>query len=239
MTLALGAGGLVKGATGMGLPLIATPILAAFLGVPHAVAVMSLPILFTNTWQVWTYWADLRTLDFLPPMLLTGAVGTVLGTWLLAALPEKALALALAVLLIAYVVLRLRRPDLSLTRRRGRRLAPGMGAAAGLLQGATGISSPIAVTFIHGMRLSRTAHVGAVSAVFLALGIVHVPALAAAGILDGPRLLQGLFAILPALALMPLGAWLASRLSQKAFDRVILGLLGVIAAELLHKALGT
>jgi uncharacterized protein len=238
MAATLGVGGFVKGATGMGLPLIATPILAAFLGVPHAVAVMSVPILFTNIWQVWTYRADLRGLDFLPPMLAAGAVGTVLGTWLLSELPERALSLALAALLIGYVALRLGRPALELSRRRGRALAPGIGAAAGLLQGSTGISSPVAVTFIHALRLPRTAHVGAVSAVFLAFGIVHIPALAAAEILDGPRFLQGLFAIVPALAALPLGAWASSRLSQQAFDRMILVLLAVIAVELIVGAMG-
>ena len=66
MALALGVGGLVKGATGMGLPLVALPILAAFLGVQHAVALMCFPGIITNIWQVWRFRAAMWETDFLP-----------------------------------------------------------------------------------------------------------------------------------------------------------------------------
>lgn len=96
MILALGAGAVVKGATGMGLPLVAMPILAAFLGVPHAIAVMMLPIIVTNAWQLLQYRGHLGGMHFLTGFLLAAVLGVVIGTWLLTALPESTLALALA-----------------------------------------------------------------------------------------------------------------------------------------------
>src|SRR5690606_4573999 len=60
IAVALGAGAIVKGATGMGLPLIAVPALAASFGVPHALAIMTVPILVTNIWQIWRYRAHIR-----------------------------------------------------------------------------------------------------------------------------------------------------------------------------------
>ena len=53
--IALVVGGFVKGATGTGLPMVAVPVMAAFIGVPHAVAVMAIPILATNLWLVWSH----------------------------------------------------------------------------------------------------------------------------------------------------------------------------------------
>ena len=50
IVLALVAGGLTKGLTGLGLPGIAVPIMAIFLGVETAVMVMVLPTLATNLW---------------------------------------------------------------------------------------------------------------------------------------------------------------------------------------------
>jgi uncharacterized membrane protein YfcA len=237
MAVALGCGGLVKGATGMGLPVIALPILAAFLGVPHAVAIMCLPILVTNAWQVWRFREDLWTADFLPVMLAAGTVGIGLGTWLIVSLPERSLTLALAVLVLAYVGWSLAKPHFTISRSLGRRLAPAVGLGAGILQGATGISSPLGVTFIHSLRLHRTAHVFAVSAMFLMFTIVQMPALAIAGVLTWPLVLQGAFAVAPALLAMPLGTRLAARLSQKAFDRLILALLAVVAVQLFAKGL--
>ena len=49
--VALFAGGLSKGATGIGLPPIATPIIAMVTDVPTAVGLMAVPIVISNGWQ--------------------------------------------------------------------------------------------------------------------------------------------------------------------------------------------
>jgi uncharacterized membrane protein YfcA len=237
MALALGLGGLVKGATGMGLPIIALPILASFLGVQHAVALMCVPVVVTNLWQIWRFRADYRSADFLPPMFVGGIAGIAIGTWLLTSLPERALSFALAVLVIAYVGLGVLKPHFHMPRPLGLKLAPLFGLGAGVLQGATGVGSPLSVTFIHAMRLWRTAHVFAVSAMFLLLTIVQMPALAVAGVLTWTILLEGAVAIVPAFLAMQAGNRLAARLSPKAFDRIVLAVLALIAVELLVKSL--
>lgn len=235
MALALGVGGLVKGATGMGLPLVALPILAAFLGVQHAVALMCFPGIITNALQVWRFRAAMWETDFLPAMVLGGTAGIIAGTWFIVSLPERALSLALGLLIFGYIALRLFNPHFTVSRRTGRRLAPGAGFGAGLLQGATGIGSPVSVTFIHAMRLGRAAHVFAVSVIFLLSTVVQLPALMFAGVMTWQIALEGIVALLPALATMPVGNWLAGRVSQTVFDRMILVLLAVLACELSWK----
>lgn len=237
MAVALGVGGLVKGATGMGLPAVAIPILAIWLGVPHAVALMSLPIVLTNAWQVWRYRAGLAAVDFIPGLIGGGIVGIAIGTWLITSVPERGLSLGLAALVFAYVALRVASPDLTLSRPMGRRLAPAAGLGAGILQGATGIGSPIGATFVHAMRLGREAYVFAVSAMFLLFTIVQISALAFTGVLTTTVAMQGALAILPALAAMPLGNWLGERFSHKAFDRAVLVLLAIVAVQLVLKSL--
>jgi uncharacterized membrane protein YfcA len=236
MALALGGGGLVKGATGMGLPLVALPILAAFLDVPHAVALICLPTVFTNIWQIWRFREDMWSTNFLPQMFFGGAFGILVGTWLIVSTPERFLAIALAILILIYITLRLSQPSFVITPALGRKLAPAAGFGAGVLQGATGIGSPISVTFIHAMRLNRSTHVFAVSAMFLMFTTVQIPALVVAGIFTWEIALQGIVAMLPALATMPIGNWLAARLSQETFDRLVLALLTVVALQLVFKA---
>jgi uncharacterized protein len=234
--LAIGLGGLVKGATGFGLPLVAVPILASFLGVPHAIAVMMVPILVTNAWQIWTFRLARRNTGFLPVFLAAGTVGVVVGTWVLAVTPGPALMATLGVMLVLYVALALSKPTFQLKERAIRWLSPPMGVAAGILQGMTGIGAPVGGTFIHAMRLGRERHVFAVSAMFLTFGTVQTIALAFAGILTWSRLLEGAFALLPAMAMMPLGAAIARLLSPKAFDRMLLAVLALIGAQLLVRA---
>ena len=51
----LGLGGVLKGATGAGAPLIAVPALAVLFDVPTAIAIFSLPNFFSNAWQGWSF----------------------------------------------------------------------------------------------------------------------------------------------------------------------------------------
>ena len=52
---AIAVGAFIKGATGGGLPQIAIPVMAVFLGVEHAVVVMTIPGVIANGWLVWTH----------------------------------------------------------------------------------------------------------------------------------------------------------------------------------------
>ena len=234
MLVALAAGAVVKGATGMGLPLVALPVLTAFFGLQHAVGLMTIPLIVTNAWQVWRFREEARAaqLGFMPWFLVGGVVGIAIGTWALTTLPERILVLALGTILLTYVVLRLAAPHWSLSLQLAKRLGPLAGIGGGTLQGATGISAPIGVTFIHSMNLERTAHVFAVSAMFLTFSVVQLPSLWIAGVMRPEWLLQGLLALVPILLFMPLGQWASGKLSRKAFDRIILIFLGLIGLKM-------
>ncbi len=234
IVVALGAGAFVKGVTGMGLPLIAIPVLATGLGLPHAISVMTVPIIVTNAWQVWRFRGESSSpnLRFLLPMILAGACGIALGTWVLTRLDERTLSIILGSLLLGYVILRLLRPNMTLRAVSAGYVAAPTGFAAGLLQGSTGLSSPIVVTFIHTMRLSYAPHVYAVSVIFLMLSVAQFPALIVSGILRWVWLIEGVFAMLPILCFMPLGQWVGARISHTTFDRAVLTLIGLMGAKL-------
>lgn len=234
MTLALAAGAVVKGATGMGLPLVALPVLTTFFGLQHAVGLMCIPLIFTNAWQVWRFRAAARDdrMAFLPLFLVGGAIGIALGTWALTSLPERALVLTLGVILLIYVGLKLAAPRFVVGPALARRVGPLFGMGGGILQGATGISAPIGVTFIHAMAMERDAHVFAVSAMFLLYASVQLPSLALAGVMRGQWLLEGLLALVPILLFMPLGQAIAGKLSRQAFDRMILIFLGLVGLKM-------
>lgn len=232
--MALAAGAVVKGATGMGLPLVALPVLTAAFGLQHAVGLMTIPLIVTNVWQAWRFRGEARSphLGFMPWFMVCGTVGIGVGTWALTALPERLLVLSLGLLLLSYIVLRLSAPHWSLSLQLAQRVGPVAGMGAGILQGATGISSPIGVTFIHAMRLERDAHVFAVSSMFLLFSVVQLPSLWIAGVMRPEWLLQGVLALLPIMLFMPLGQWLSGKLSRTAFDRLILIFLGIIGLSM-------
>lgn len=232
--LALAAGGFAKGATGMGLPLIALPVLVPLLGLQHAVSLMTLPLIFTNAWQVWRFRGELRApaLAFMPRFLAGCVVGIVIGTAALTMLPERLLVTGTGTILLAYIALRLFRPHLTLGPAGAKRYAVPAGISGGILQGATGISAPIGVTFIHSMSLLREAHLFAVSAMFMVYAVAQLFALWGAQIMRLEWLLHGVMALVPILAFMPAGQAFSSRLSRKAFDRLILVFLAVAGLKM-------
>jgi uncharacterized protein len=101
-------GAFVKGVSGVGLPLIAIPVMATFLGVEHAVVVMTIPGILTNIWLLWRHRQHLRLLRSLAGLLILGCIGAVVGTYGLKALDPRLLALALVGVISTYVALFLR-----------------------------------------------------------------------------------------------------------------------------------
>jgi uncharacterized membrane protein YfcA len=234
MLAALSAGAVVKGATGMGLPMVALPVLTAVFGLQHAVGLMTIPLILTNAWQVWKFRAHAGSpqMSFMPWFLVCGMAGVGIGTWALTSLPERVLILGLGVVLLSYVCLRLLTPRWSLGTRMAERLGPIMGLAGGTMQGATGLSAPVGVTFIHSMNLERAAHIYAVSLMFLTFSLAQAPALWLAGVMQPLWMVQGLTALIPILIFMPLGQWASSKLSREAFDRMILIFLGAMGLKM-------
>lgn len=237
VTLGLMLGGFVKGATGLGLPLVTIPVLAAFLGVQHAIAIMMVSLVMTNIWQMWKFQAYREGSGFLKALVPMGFVGVIIGTWVLTALPATTLSLLLAIMVALYITLSLARPDMRIPPESARFWSPVVGFFGGILQGATGIAAPITVTFIHAMRLARETFVFALSAMFLAFTGTQTVALAVAGILTFERFLQGWLALVPIALGMVIGHWAGKKFSRKAFERLILIILALMAARLFYTGL--
>jgi uncharacterized protein len=235
--VALALGGLVKGALGACLPVVAVPVLASFFSVPYAIAILVMPTAATNIWQLWQFRHHRAGLGWLTGLCVAAGVGIAVGTWLLANLPGHVLGLILAVMVIIYIAMRLARPDWHIPLRLAARIAPAVGLISGILQGATGISAPVSLTFASSLGFSRPQFVFAVSALFVSFAVVQIPSLVLTGILTWHRLLLGALAFIPILLAMPAGNWLATRLSHNAFNRLLLGLLAVIAAKLIYDSL--
>ena len=237
--VAVAIGYLVKSVTGMGGPLVAIPIIAASTSVEHAVVVVSFANLVANGYLVWEYrraWNESRWL--LVPLLAAGAVGTIVGSWLLTELDDRILSLVLALIVVAYIARYLTAPDFQLSHPAGRRLAAPVGLAGGLMTGGTGSGGPLYATFLHALRLDRPTFVFTMSLLFQIFGPIQMVVLAALGSYTQPRVVQGLAALAPLAVVMPLGVFLSRRLRQRAFELAVLALLGFSALRLVLNALG-
>ncbi len=232
IVLAILAGSMVKSVSGMGLPVIAIPLITLVLPLEEAVVVTALPGLAVNAVIGWRERAHVGETRDLPVLAVTGVVGAVIGTLLLVRLPEEPVLFALAVIVLAYVALALARPTLQIAEATATRWSPVVGLGAGVMQGATGISGPVTGTWIHAYRLPRDAHVLAVTVLFLMAGIGQTVPLVASGAFDGVWF-AAVVGVPLALAMIPLGARVRGRLSGRGFDLVVLAALVISAVTIL------
>jgi hypothetical protein len=234
---AIALGGVLKGATGAGAPIVAVPILSLLFDVQFAVTVFAVPNLVSNLWQGWAFRRARLPAGFLGAFAGGGAAGVVAGTVILATLSPWLLLLLTAGAVFIYIAFRLMRPDWRLDYPLARVLALPAGVLAGVLQGASGVSAPVSLSFLNAMKLERATFIASVSIFFAVLTAIQMATLIGYGFMTPLRFGIGLGALALIAAFMPVGAFLARVISREVFDRVILALLAVIAVRLAVSAL--
>lgn len=234
---ALTIGAFVKGVTGSGLPQIAIPVMASFLGVERSVVIMAIPGVVANLWLLWAFRESLRDSRDLQVLLPLGVAGVVLGTWLLQALDPRVLALALATMVLAYVVLFVSPVQVALPARVTRWTSPPVGLVMGGLQGATGISGPLVQSYLHAYRLDKQVYVVSIVTLYGVFSVAQVLSIAALGLYSTSRLFESTLALVPMAIMLPIGARVARRISQRVFDVCVLVLLVASAGKLVWDAL--
>jgi uncharacterized membrane protein YfcA len=143
----------------------------------------------------------------------------------------------LAGLIGLYVVVHLARPSFRLSPALTRFTSPPVGLAAGVLQGATGLSGPLISTYLHGYRLEKEAYVLSLTTVFQVWAFVQGIALVSVGLFTRDLLVLSLLSLVPIMGVLPLGARFATRLSRRTFDLIVLTVLVCTATKLVFDAL--
>jgi uncharacterized membrane protein YfcA len=232
-------GTLAKAIGGIGLPLIAVPVMASFVGVQHAVVVIMFPTVATNVWLMWVHRSHARRLPYLGLFAVFAIIGAALGTWGLSRFDDHALSIGLAAWIAIYLAYTARRPEVRIGAAASRWLSPVVGTISGVLQGATGSSGPLIGTWFHAFRLDPFVYLFAVTAVFMAMGLTQIAAMTQLGLFTADRVYGGLLAIVPALLVMPFAVRLSRNVDRATFDVVIKALLVATAVKLaLHGLFG-
>lgn len=233
----LGLGAFVKGLTGMGLPLVAVPFMASFLGAEHAVVVMQIPGLVSNAWLVWNHRKEARGLPLRYDLVLPAAVMTVVGVWFLDSTDDNVTVLLLAAVVACFLALLLFNPSFRLDGRIGRIATPIASMVGGFIQGAAGVSGPLFSTLILSFRLKREAYVFYNGLVFGIFNLIQIVAMAFLGMWTWGRLVEGLLALLPLFVFQAIGMRLMGSISPKLFSRAVVAIICVMEVKLVWEGL--
>jgi len=224
--------GVVKGLSGLGIQAVCVPIIALAAPLETAVPLSIASALGTSLWQGlfggFLRKILLRTWSF----LLACAAMIFVGVAVLASVNQATVGVVLGFVLVCYTLYTLRRPNLPSIAAQETWLSPTLGAATGLIGGATGVFVMPAGPYFQLLRLSRDEIVQAGSFA----SIVVQPTLALA--LGGNSLLSGSLAAVSLALLGPtfLGLWLGTRLrrslSETQFRKWFLWVLFFLGAAL-------
>lgn len=228
--------GLVKGVVGMGLPTVAMGVLGIVMPPVQAAALLVVPSLVTNVWQLAAGPRVTVVVRRFATMMVGVCLGTALGIGLLTGGSTTLAATLLGIVLAAYGTLGLSAARFTVPARSERWASPLVGLITGALAGATGIFVIPAVPYLNSLGLGKEELIQTLGLSFTVSTIALAIGLAAGGQFQGAVAGTSLLALVPALGGMLLGQRIRNRLHPEAFRRwffigiLVLGIYMVIRA---------
>jgi len=214
-------GGLVKGVSGVGLPMVALPILSFAVSVPTAAALTMAPIIVSNGWQAMTNGALRIVVRRFWPLQLTMAISLLLSASLLVRVDNSTLLILAGLILIASIVV--------LTLAKGYKLPPHLelpaGIATGVGAGALGgvrsrFGIPI-IIYLSSLGLGRTEFLTAISVVYFFGAVPYVAGLLIFGAVTPPVMAASLLAVIPAMIGLMLAARMIRGIDDSRFRNIL------------------
>ena len=211
--------GLVKGVIGLGLPTIGMGLLALLMAPAEAAAVLALPSLVTNVWQMLAGRRLGAITRRLWPMMLGVCLGTWAGAGLMTGLSARYATLGLGIALFLYAIVGLTAFRFTVRTTLEPILSPAIGAITGVITAATGVFVIPAVPYLQGIGLEKDELVQALGLSFTVSTLALAVSLAAGGVFVPTMIVPTLVALVVSLLGMWLGQIVRDRLSPTTFRR--------------------
>jgi uncharacterized protein len=227
----------VKGATGLGFPLIATPTVALLLDIRTAITILILPNLFMDSAQVirggFPYDVFRRFASLIAPTI----IGVFLGTMVLVKLPLWVLNFCLGVMVLIFVFANVLKLDLTISPGAEKILSPLFGFVSGFLNGMTNAAGPTLAIYLYSLKLDKRAFVKTIATIFAITKITQLIAISTWNLFNWATITLSIQVLLFTLAGFYTGMKMQDRVNQQTFNRGLMVLLFVIGLILILRAL--
>jgi uncharacterized protein len=228
--------GFTKGVIGLGLPTVSMGLLVLTMTPARAAALLVVPSLITNVWQMAagpSLWPLLRRLW---PMMVGIAGGTWLAAGVLSISEADAATTGLGIALVLYSLMGLMSVRLHIPEWAEPWLAPLIGATTGAITAWTGVFVIPAVPYLQAIGLEKDDLVQALGLSFTVSTLALAGVLAWSGSFPVSVAAESLFALVPALVGMITGQWIRGHVRPDVFRRwFFIGLL-LLGAHLALRA---
>jgi uncharacterized membrane protein YfcA len=216
------AAGATKGLIGIGMPIVALPLLNLVVDLPVAVAILSIPLIISNIPQALTGDKASVVLKRLLPLLGGLVIGTVVGVCLLTSVRVDVLKPIVGVILIVVVGLMFCAPQFAVPQQHEKYFGPVVGLFGGILGGLAALPGPFVFVYILALGFSKDRFVQYSSMFLVVAATLMTVTLRGFGALELADLLGSMLAVIPILVGMRLGTGLRTYLSPPLFRKIIL-----------------
>jgi uncharacterized membrane protein YfcA len=234
---ALFAGGLAKGVLGVGLPMIALPLLYTSVPIREGVALMYGPVLVMNIWQTFQGGFFRMALRKFWPMMVAVVAGTWLGAKTLVGIDSQTLQVVVGITVAGFSLINLLQPKLQVPDRHRVWLSIVVGLVGGFFGGLTLFVGPAVIMFMVALRVPKDEFIGTIALVYL-LGVIPTGiTYAAEGVLRTEHIVPTLLACVPVFVGMLAGQWIRGRINEETFRKVLLIALVLIGLNMVRQGL--
>jgi len=227
----------VKGTTGMGFPLIATPTVALLLDIRIAITILLLPNIVMDITQVCRGGFPVAVLRRFAWFLVATIIGVFLGTKVLVTLPLWVLNFCLGVMVLIFVGSKWLRFEFTIPPRLEKLLSLPTGLLGGFLNGMTNAAGPALAIYLYSLRLQKREFIKTIATMFMITKVSQLIAVSTWNLFNQSTLLLSLQVTLFVLLGFYAGLKTQDRVNQQTFNRGLLLLLFCIGVTLLVRSL--
>lgn len=211
--------GFVKGVIGLGLPTVAVGLLSLVMSPVQAAALLIVPSMVTNVWQLLAGGAFLALARRLWAMLAGIVVGTLAGSGFMGIDGGRHAIIGLGLALVLYALAGLASFKLAVSARHEKWCSPVIGLVTGLVTAATGVFVIPAVPYLQALGLEREQLIQALGLSFTVSTAALAVNLGQGGAFGGAVMGASAVVLLPALLGMGIGTWVRARVKAQTFRR--------------------
>lgn len=229
-------GGIIKGTLGLGMPMVAVPIIAYFLPPTTAMMLLCFPVLFTNFLQM-NVKKGIGDLRFLP-LIICLMIGLLVGGRLILEIELNTVSqiIALSIIfaaLVNFFGFKIKNINLKFERP----FTMGLGFFSGILGGLSTFYGPPILTYLISINLNKEYFIRIVATMYFVGSLPLYGSLLYHGLGKLNDLYISLLLVLPALIGQFIGTKIRHKLSNELFRKFILCTLIILGLILLYKNL--
>lgn len=227
--------GIVKGAIGVGMPIIGFPLLTVFVSVPTAVILLTVPLVLSNIPQALEGKGMAAVLKDLLPIFIGTVPGLLVGVHFLVNVNPRYAQIIAGLALTFVVALMLWAPKLGISPRVNGSASVVVGVASGVLGGIAAVSGPVVFLFLLAKGLRGKAFTKYASTYLVISSVLLGLTLAVNRSFARSDLLISLLALPPVALGMVLGQRLRDRISTNRFKVAVLAVVLLSGLDLIRR----